>query len=279
MPSASSGLSVAGVMLAALAGIFTWMAARRIPGALQFLLSSQVKLDSGLRFAVGTVTRYLIVITGFVIVLRLLGVAWSHVQWLAAALTVGLGFGLQEIFANFFSGLILLFERPIRLGDVVTIDSITGTVTRIHIRATTIRTADYTEYIVPNREFITGKLLNWTLSDTTSRLTLEVNVAYGTDLPRALDLLRRLVAAHPLVRKDPSPSVSCESLRDNSILLVVRFYLSSLDQRLAAQTDLLCQIVKEFAAAGIELAQPLRPLYVGNPPASAETAAEKPSAG
>ncbi len=270
----SPGLNLAGLLLAGLVASFTWMAARRIPGALQFLLSSQVPLDSGLRFAVGSVTRYLIVVTGMVIVLRLLGVAWSHVQWLAAALTVGLGFGLQEIFANFFSGLILLFERPIRPGDVVTIDSITGTVTRIHIRATTIRTADYTEYIVPNREFITGKLLNWTLSDTTNRMTLEVRVAYGTDLPRALDILRRLTTAHPLIRKDPAPVVSCEGLQDSAIKLVARYFLSSLDQRLATQTDLLCQVVKEFTAAGIEIPFPQQDLHVRSLPQGLTTSQE-----
>ena len=266
------------ILLAAAAAMLTWMAARRIPGALQFVLSSQLSLDSGLRFALGTVTRYLIIIAGTVFALRSLGLAWTHVQWLAAALTVGLGFGLQEIFANFFSGLIILFERPIRLGDVVTIDNITGTVTRIQIRATTIRTADYTEYIVPNREFITGKLLNWTLTDTTNRMTLEIGINYEADIGQALEILRQIVSSHPQIRKEPAPSISCEAFLDSSVKLVVRYYLSSLDQRLPSLTEIHCQIAREFSAAGIALPYPQRDVHVKSmpggwekPPASAST--------
>lgn len=262
--------SLADVLIAIAAAALTFMAARRIPGALQFVLSSQIKLDPGLRFALGTVTRYLIVIAGVVFVLGTLGLAWSHVQWLAAALTVGLGFGLQEIFANFFSGLIILFERPIRPGDVVTIDNVTGTVTRIQIRATTIRTGDYTEYIVPNREFITGKLLNWTRTDTINRMTIEFGVSYKEDLAKALEILRRVVSEYPLVLKEPAPTVSCEGFMDGSVKLVARYYLATLDHRLAAMTDLHRLISKEFVAAGIEMPSPGREVYLRSLPPGRE---------
>ena len=124
----------------------------------------------------------------------MLGVSWSKAQWLVAALGVGIGFGLQEIVANFISGLIMLFERPVRVGDTVTVGEVSGVVARIQIRATTIRGWDNKELLVPNREFITGRLLNWTLSDRVIRLTLVVGVAYkaGIDDLRespALDIL------------------------------------------------------------------------------------------
>ena len=118
--------------------------------------------------------------TAITIVVSMLGVSWSKVQWLVAAMTVGLGFGLQEIFANFISGLIILFERPIRVGDVVTLGGVTGTVARIRIRATTIVDGDRKELIVPNKEFITGKLVNWTLSDQTLRVVSKVGEWHGS---------------------------------------------------------------------------------------------------
>ena len=105
-------------------------------------------------------------ITGTIVAFRQLGIGWSSIQWLVAAVTVGLGFGLQEIFANFVSGVILLFERPAHVGDTVTVGSITGTVTRIRIRATTILDWDNKELIVPNKEFVTGNLVNWTLTNS-----------------------------------------------------------------------------------------------------------------
>src|SRR6185437_952411 len=119
-------------------------------------------LDAAGRFAASTIARYAIVMLGLLVVANTLGIGWQKVQWLATALTFGLAFGLQEIFANFIAGLIILFERPVRVGDMVTIDNVTGVVSRIRIRATTIVNGDHKEFIVPNKEFITGRLLNWT---------------------------------------------------------------------------------------------------------------------
>jgi potassium efflux system protein len=122
---------------------------------------------------------------GILLVLGTLGVSWMHLQWMAAALSVGIGFGLQEIVANFVSGLIILFERPIRVGDTVTVGDTDGVVTKIRIRATTIRNWDRKELLVPNKEFVTGRLLNWSLSDPVTRIVLVVGVAYGSDVDRA----------------------------------------------------------------------------------------------
>ena len=127
------------------------------------VILQRLSFDAGSRFAVTTVVRYVIVVVGVVVTFGQLGIGWSKVQWLVAAVTVGLGFGLQEIFANFVSGLIILFERPIRVGDIVTIGGFSGRVTQIRIRATTIRQWDRKELVVPNKEFITGQLINWSL--------------------------------------------------------------------------------------------------------------------
>ena len=114
--------------------------------------------------------RYAIAVVGIVLASNILGVSWSKVQWLVAALGVGLGFGLQEIVANFVSGLIVLGERPIRIGDVVTVGDVTGTVTRIRARATTVVDFDNKEVMIPNKAFITERVINWTLSNQTTRL-------------------------------------------------------------------------------------------------------------
>ena len=136
-----------------------------------------------------SIGSYVIVGTGIVAALATLGLKWSQLQWLVAALGVGIGFGLQEIIANFISGLIILFERPIRVGDVVTVGDKDGTVTKIRIRATTILDFDGKELLVPNKEFITGRLLNWTLSDSNVRLVIPVGIAYGSDVEEALRIL------------------------------------------------------------------------------------------
>ena len=127
---------------------------------LEITVLPHLDMTSGGRYAVSTLASYLIVAVGAIIAVNILGANWSRLQWLVAALGVGIGFGLQEIVANFISGLIILFERPVRVGDVVTVGGTDGVVTRIRIRATTIRYWDRKELLVPNKEFITGRLLN-----------------------------------------------------------------------------------------------------------------------
>ena len=176
----------------------TVIAAKNIPGLLEMAVLQHLPFDAGARYAVATVCRYLITVVGRAVVLAAsLGVGWSKVQWLVAAMGLGLGFGLQEIFANFISGLIILFERPVRVGDVVTIDDVTGVVSRIRIRATTITDGDRKELIIPNKEFITGRVLNWTLTDPVNRVVINVGVAYGSDTQLAAEILLRVAQNHP----------------------------------------------------------------------------------
>src|SRR5690606_34415174 len=181
--------------------------AGNLPGLLEVSVLSRLQLAQGSAYAITMLLSYIIVGVGFVAMLGTLGVSWDKLQWLVAALSVGLGFGLQEIFANFVSGLIILFERPMRIGDTVTVGNLSGTVSRIRIRATTITDFDRKEIIVPNKTFVTSQLINWSLSDTVTRVTITIGVAYGSDL----ELVRRLLlqAAHenPRVLRDPAPLV------------------------------------------------------------------------
>ena len=149
-----------------------------------------------------------------------------------AALGVGLGFGLQEIFANFISGLIILFERPIRVGDLVTVGEFSGRVTRIRIRATTILNFERRELIIPNKEFITGRVINWTLTDPINRIEVAVGVAYKTDPERVMNVLLEVAKSNPNVMADPAPVVVFEGFGDSSVNFRLFAYVSNYDNRL-----------------------------------------------
>lgn len=248
--------------LALLVTFVTFVLFRNGPGLLEIALLQKLPLDTSVRYAITTLASYAIVMIGTIMACSTIGLKWSQIQWLATALTFGLAFGLQEIFANFVAGLIILLERPIRVGDVVTVDDITGVVSRIRIRATSITNWDRKEYVVPNREFITGRLLNWTLTDKVNRIVINVGVAYGTDTDRVRDLLLEIANEHPLVLKDPAPAASFDAFGDSSLNFVLRTYLAALDHRLQVTHELHTAINNAFNAEGIQIAFPQRDLHI-----------------
>ncbi|MCL4207231.1 MAG: mechanosensitive ion channel [Pirellulaceae bacterium] len=260
------GTSLGDLLLMLLIAFLTIAAGKNLPGLLEVTLLERLPLDRGARNAVTTLSGYAIMLAGLLMGANAIGLRWQSIQWLAAALTVGLGFGLQEIFANFVSGLILLFERPIRVGDIITLGDVDGTVTKIRIRATTITNWDRKELIVPNKELITGRLLNWTLSDQINRLVVQVGVAYGSNVAKVRRLMLRIANDHPVVLKDPGPVVTFESFGDSALIFVLRCYLPSLENRLATIHDLHAAIHDRFAREGIEIAFPQLDLHVRSAP-------------
>ena len=260
------GITLTHLLFAIVIAAITIIAARNIPGLLEMSLLQRLPLDASIRYAITTLASYIIVLLGVVFAFGRIGVGWSQVQWLATALTFGLAFGLQEIFANFVAGLIILFERPVRVGDVVTVDDVSGTVTRIRIRATTITNWDRKEFLVPNKDFITGRLLNWTLSDKINRIVINVGIAYGSDTQLATDLLMKVVNGHPLTLDEPKSRVTFEGFGDNSLNFVVRTYLRDLDERLQTTHELHTAIDLAFREAGIEISFPQRDLHVRSLP-------------
>lgn len=250
------------VLLASSIVLVFLVAGRNLPGLLELAVLQRLPLDHGGRNAITTLCRYVLSTGGVILAARMVGIGWSSVQWLVAALTVGLGFGLQEIFANFVSGLIILFERPVRIGDVVTIDGVSGTISRIQIRATTVTDFDRKEYLVPNREFVTGRVLNWTLSDKTNRIVITVGVAYGSNTELARGLLVKVATEHPVVLDDPAPAATFEGFGDSCLTLLLRCYLPNLDNRLKTITELHEAIDREFKAHGLEIAFPQRDIHV-----------------
>ncbi|WP_415407966.1 mechanosensitive ion channel domain-containing protein [Sulfurovum sp. CS9] len=254
-------ITLTNLLLAIIVGIITTVSARGLPALLEFMLLQSAEITVGGRYTATTLLRYVIVGIGTVLFFDILGGKWSQIQWLVAALGVGIGFGLQEIVANFISGLIILFERPIRVGDTVTVGTTTGVVTRIMIRATTITTWDRQELLVPNKEFITARLLNWTLSDPIIRIVIPVGIAYGSDVPKAMELLKEAANEHNSVLDSPVPSVTFESFDDNALKLYLRAFLPSVDNRVEVVTDLHGAINHKFNEAGIAIAFPQRDVH------------------
>jgi potassium efflux system protein len=258
-------VSLADIGLVLVIALIATVAAKNVPALLEILLLARTRFSSGSRYAVKTLTGYVIVAVAASIGFTTLGLSWGQVQWLVAALGVGIGFGLQEIVANFISGIIILFERPVRVGDVVTIGNVTGSVSKIRIRATTIRNWDKQELLVPNKEFITGRLLNWTLTDTLNRIVITVGVDYGADVRLALALMEEAAKENEHVLEDPAPVIAFEGFGDNALTLVLRCYLASLDNRLLATTNLHQTINGKFRAAGISIAFPQRDVHLNTP--------------
>lgn len=249
----------------------TFLGVRNIPGLLELLLLKQLPLDAGSRYAVSTIVRYIITVAGVILALSFLKIPWAKYSWLVAAVSVGLGFGLQEIVANFVSGLILLLERPVRVGDVVTIDGTTGIVSRIQMRATTVTNWDNQELVVPNKDLITGKLMNWTLSSVINRVSAGVGVAYGTDPEQVKEILLKVAKENPDVLDDPVPLISFEEFGDSSLNFKIRYCITSMSKRIMIVHAINTAIYKELTAAGIEIPFPQRDVNVNLPDGFAES--------
>lgn len=242
--------------------LVTFVGVRNLPGILELLILRRLELSPGTGYAVTTLLRYLILMTGVLSAFAILGFQWSRLQWLVAAFGVGLGFGLQEIFANFISGLILLFERPIRIGDIVTINDLSGTVSKIQTRATTIIDWDNKEIVVPNKTFITEKLINWSLTDSITRIVIPIGVAYGSDVEKVEELLYQVAEEHPLVLNDPSPSVFFLAFGASSLDFELRVHINSIDHRLSTIHIINKNIDKLFKENDIEIAFPQMDVHV-----------------
>jgi potassium efflux system protein len=226
------------------------------------ILLNRLPMDPGARYAYAAVCRYSLTALGIIVALNTMGIRWSNLQWLIAALGVGLGFGLQEIFANFISGLIVLFERPFRVGDTVTVGDISGSVSRIRIRATTIVDWDRKELIVPNKEFITGRLINWSLSDQYIRIRIPVGIAYGSDTRLAEKLLVRAARKNQRVLSEPAPDAVFKGFGDSSLNFELRVYINGIDDWWPMLHELNMTIDSAFKEAGVTIAFPQRDVHL-----------------
>lgn len=256
-------VTLVNLFLAIIYGVIASVSVANFSGLMEMLLFSKLmRVESGSRYAINQTAKYAMVTIATIIIANELGGSWSQVQWLVAALGVGLGFGLQEIFANLVSGIILLFERPIRVGDTVTIGQVTGKVSRIQIRATTIMDWDQKELVVPNKTFITTELVNWTLTDATTRVVIPVGIAYGSNIEKAHRVMLETVMSTPLVLKEPEPCVLFMEFGDSALNFSVRVFVSETGHRLPIIHDLHVRLEKALRENGIEIPFPQRDIHI-----------------
>jgi potassium-dependent mechanosensitive channel len=225
---------------------------------LRFLLEEDVyhhfHLAPGIPYATSTMLHYAILLLGFFIALGALGIDLTKITILAGAFSVGIGFGLQNVINNFVSGLILLFERPIKIGDIIEVSGIAGEVRRIGIRASVIRTADGSEVIVPNGSLISSNVTNWTFSDVLRAIEVSVNVIRGADPQRVFELLKNTAAGHPGVAKEPSPQVYVVNFTAGAITFQLRVWTDQYHEWAQLRSDLSVAVNDALAREKIAIA-------------------------
>lgn len=244
------------ILIAVLVFVITAQLVHNLPALLELTILQHIHMSPGTGYAITTLTKYLIMLIGGLVGFSLIGIEWAKLQWLVAALGVGLGFGLQQIFANFISGLILLFEKPMRIGDTVTIRDLTGSVLRINIRATTIVDWDRKEIIVPNQAFITEQFINWSLTDAITRIVLTIPAPPHADSEEVAQLLRKAAHDCALVLKEPQPETYLVDLQQGIQLFELRIYAAEMGHRMPIRHEVHRLILQSFHQHGIELPFP-----------------------
>lgn len=223
-------------------------------------------LPRGVPGSVSKLAHYTIVLIGLFVALAASGIEMSRFALLAGAFGVGIGFGLQNIVNNFVSGLILLFERPIQAGDTIELEALFGTVTRIGIRSSTVRTFEGAEVIVPNAHLIESQVVNWTFSDRLRRIEVTVGVAYGSRPQRVLDTLCAVAREHPEILDQPEPYALFEGFGDSSLDFILRGWTANFDAFLRIRSELRVQVHDALREAGFEIPFPQRDLHVKSLP-------------
>ncbi|MDB2438497.1 mechanosensitive ion channel [Hellea sp.] len=242
--------------------ILTFIAAKNLPGFLEIFVLNRAGVDAGTRYAIKTILGYIIIAVGVVISFDKLGLQWSQLKWIVTGLSVGIGLGLQKIIANFVSGLIILFERPVRIGDYVTIGEQSGTVSRIQIRATTLADLENREILIPNEALISERVTNWTLSNSVTRLTVPVGIAYGSDTDKARDLMLEALNANSKILEMPAPQVLFVGFGDSSLNFELRVFLRNFEDRVNVRHMVHTDINKVLAKAGISIPFPQTDLNI-----------------
>ncbi|NMP25903.1 miniconductance mechanosensitive channel MscM [Rahnella sp. SAP-1] len=244
------------VLIAILVLIVTTQLVRNLPALLELALLQHLDLTPGTGYATLTITKYVVLLVGGLTGFSMLGIEWAKLQWLVAAMGVGLGFGLQEIFANFISGLMILFEKPIRIGDTVTIRDLTGSVTKINTRATTIVDWDRKEIIVPNKAFITEQFINWSLSDSVTRVVLTVPAPAEANSEEVTTLLTQAARKCSLVLDNPAPEAYLVDLQQGIQIFELRMHAAEMAHRMPLRHEIHQLILAGFREHGITLPFP-----------------------
>jgi small-conductance mechanosensitive channel len=229
-------------------------------------LLERFNIEAGLQFTILRVSHYLIMILSIGLAFQFVGVDLSGLAVIFGLLSVGIGFGLQNITSNFVAGIILLLERPIKIGDRISVGGIEGDVLSISMRSTTVQSLNNISIIVPNSKFISDEVTNWSHGDPKIRLDLRVGVSYGSDLEMVLRTMREVAEEHPDILKEPPPEVLLSSFGDSSWNMVLRAWIENPKRHYIVSSEINCNIVKKFRQNGIEIPFPQRDVYLKSVP-------------
>ena len=241
--------------------------ARIVRFVLEVDVLPRLALEPGIDGAISGLSRYVIVGIGLLLAMASLGIDASHIALVAGALGVGIGFGLQHLVANVIAGVVLMLERPVRLGDFIEVGALVGRVDRIGLRSSTVRGLDGAEVIVPNESLLSREVVNWTLSDRKRRVEVRVGVAYGTDLQRTLEVLRGVASANSEVLRG---NVLFEGFGDSSLDFVLQFWAPDFAEAVRLKSVVGLQVHDALAGAGIEIPFPQRDVRVISMPLPAD---------
>jgi small-conductance mechanosensitive channel len=219
-------------------------------------------VERGVRVSMKRLVHYALIFVGFLLAISVLGFEITKLTIILSAFGVGIGFGLQGVVNNFVSGLILLFERPVRVGDYIEMGGNWSEIKRIGLRSTTVQTFDQADVIIPNADLVTNQVTNWTLSNRRARLIIPVGVAYGSDVPLVIETLKSCADAHSMVVKAPAPQVLFLSFGESSLDFELRVWIFDVDNRLTTQSELHQDIDRRFREGNIEIAFPQRDLHL-----------------
>lgn len=249
------------------ATILLMAAASAINKLIAHRLLAKSRFELGVRVAVGSIVKYLLLVIGFVIILQTAGINLSSLTILLGALGVGIGFGLQNITNNFVSGLIILFERPIKVGDRIEVADVAGDVVDISMRATTIITNDNISIIVPNSQFISETVINWSHTDRNVRFNFPVRVSYQEDPETIRKVLLEIARDNPGVLKNPVPDVLFSEYADSAMIFNLRVWTREYVNRPGVlKSQLYYEIARRFREQGIEIPYPQRDVYIKSAP-------------
>jgi len=226
------------------------------------------KMQQGVRISMARLVHYAIILTGFLVTLSVLGFDFTNIAIIGGALGVGIGFGMQTIVNNFVCGLIMLFERPVKVGDAVEFGSQQGRVKQVGLRATVVETYDNAEIVVPNADLITSQVTNWTLAERRRRLKLPVGVAYGSDVALVMQTLMECAEKHSMVLSNPKPAVIFFGFGDSSLDFELRVWIADFDHHLQVLTEINQSIEQRFRDLGVEIPFPQRDLHLRSVDAS-----------
>lgn len=255
-------VSLISILLFGLILIAFIFVARLLKNRLLSKILTKFKIEDGMQFTLTKLSQYVVVFIGAIVALQFIGIDLTGLAVVLGFLSVGIGFGLQNVTSNFISGLILLFERPIKIGDRVTVGDTEGDVKHINIRSTTIQSVNNIAYIVPNSEFISTTVINWSHGDNRLRVDLDVGVSYNSDLDLVLKVLYEIASENKDVLQKPKPEVHLREFGDSSWNMRLRIWIDKPKNHYYVRSDLNCAIVRAFRKNNIEIPFPQRDLHL-----------------